>query len=146
MLEENLADCNSLDEVQAQTQGTLSEFHEDGFSIHYVAGPISADGEANIPLNLDKLIAARTRIMYQLGDCALVFTAPFIFTPEVYQRLGIFNMSRDDREAELQRFWDELILSGLIDGIHFVEGWQRSPGTQRERRTAEAAGVPVFDI
>jgi hypothetical protein len=146
MLEEDLAGCRDLDEVQAQAQRTLGELKDEGYSIRYVAGPISADGDEHIQRNLNALVAARTRVMHQVGERALVFTAPFIFTPEVYGALNIFTQPRDEREAAMQRFWDTLIGSGVVDGIYFADGWQRSPGARRERQTAEAVGVPVYDI
>jgi len=145
MLEEDLAWCKTLPDVQHQTQSTL---REDDFLIHYVAGPISCDGEENIPHNIDKLFKARTDVMHALGNRSLVFTAPFIFSLDSnhnsYNRLGLFDIDRDEREAAMQDFWDQLLTSGLIDGVHFVDGWQRSPGARREHLTATENDIPAF--
>lgn len=146
MLEENLSTCKTMEEVLYQTQSTLQELRDDGFPIVYVAGPISADGEEHIQRNIDRLLKARTKLVHLMGNRALSFTAPFIFTPEVYERLGVFDMNRDEREASLQQFWDTLIQSGVIDGIYFTPGWERSPGAQRERATADHVGVPIYDL
>lgn len=150
MLEEDLAHCTTLDELQSQVQATLRGLRDDGYSIGYVAGPISCDGETNIPANIEKLLAARTQVMRRLGNKSLVFTAPFILSLEPYHnsyaRLRLFDMDPNDREADLQLFWDNLIRSGLIDTIYFAKGWERSPGSRRERRTALENGVQVSDI
>ena len=150
MLEEDLSAATSLDELQTRTRQTLSELRDDGFAIHYVVGPISCDGEENIPSNIEKLLAARTQVMHALGTRTLVLTAPFIFSLDPnhnsYNRLRLFEMEKERREAELQGFWDTLIESGLIDAVHFAEGYKRSPGAMRERRTAEKMSIPVIDI
>jgi hypothetical protein len=70
--------------------------------------------------------------------------APFVFTHDVYSRLGLFAMDWDEREAAMQNFWDTLILSGLIASIHFRQGWERSPGARREHHTALQADVPIM--
>jgi hypothetical protein len=147
-LEEDLANCRTLDEVQTQTQETLRDFQDMGDEVVYIAGPISADGEEHIQRNIDELIQSRGRLVRELGYRSGIwsFTAPFIFTPEVYEHLGIFKMEREVREAKLQEFWDGLILSGVVNGIYFVQGWERSAGARRERETAEMAGIPTYDL
>lgn len=146
MLEEDLGNCQTLEEVQRQAQETLGYFQGIGREVLYVAGPISADGEEYIQRNIEYLIQARGDLLRQLGGHAIPFTAPFIFTPEVYENLGIFNLERDIRETKMQAFWDELILSGVVDGMYFVPGWERSAGARKERETATGAGVPVYDL
>jgi hypothetical protein len=148
ILEEDLANCRTLDEVQTQAQETLRYFQDKGDEVVYIAGPISADGEEHIQRNIDELIQSRGRLVRELGYRSGIwsFTAPFIFTPEVYEHLGIFEMDRETREVKLQEFWDELILSGVVDGIYFIPGWQRSMGARRERKTAEIAGIPTYDL
>ena len=150
MLEEDLAGCTSLEEVQHQTQATLRGLREDGYSIHYVAGPISCDGEEKISENIENLLRARTKVMKALGQKTLVFTAPYIFSLDPnhnsYARLGLFQMPREEREANLREFWRVLISSGLIGGITFLEGSERSPGANDERVAANLADVPTTDI
>lgn len=146
MLEEDLANCRTLGELQEQTQETLRYFQDIGRAVVYIAGPISADGDEHIQRNIERLIQARGDLLRQLGGRAIPFTAPFIFTPEVYEKLGIFNMERDARETEIQAFWDELILSGVVDGVYFMSGWERSAGARKERETAESAGIPLYDF
>lgn len=148
MLEEDLARCRTLEEVQTQAQETFQYFHDNGDKIVYVAGPISADGEEHIQTNIEALIEARGKLVQELGRSCRIwsFTAPFVFTPEVYANLGIFDFVPEERESRMQAFWDELILSGSVDGIYFVPGWERSTGARRERATAEAAGIPTYDL
>lgn len=146
LLEENLAPAQTLDEVFDQTVRSLTQLREDGYEAHYVAGPISCDGEDRIPKNLEALIAERTRLMHSFGGTVLLFTAPFIFTSEKYEQLGLFKLDKEVREQQLQEFWDRLILSGLIGAVHMAPGWQRSPGAMRERATALASDVPVYYI
>ena len=146
LLEEDLAPAQTLDQVFEQTVQTLTQLREDGYEAQYVAGPISCDGEENIVRNLENLIATRSRLMHSLGRGVLLFTAPFIFTPEKYGQLGLFGLDKEEREQRLQEFWDKLILSGLITAIHMAPGWQRSPGARREHATALANKVPIYYI
>lgn len=146
MLEEDLANCRTLEEVQEQAQETLRYFQKIGHKVVYVAGPISADGDEHIQRNIERLIHARGDLLRQLGGQAIPFTSPFIFTPEVYNHLGIFEMERDAREQKMQQFWDQLILSGVVDGIYFMAGWERSAGACRERSTAKEANIPIYDF
>lgn len=147
MLEDDLAPCKTLDEVFERTVATLTELRDkDGYELRYVAGPISCDGDAKIPENLAKLKAERSQLMRTLGKSVLVFTAPFIFTAENYRKLGLFELNKEEREGQLQGFWDRLILSGLISAIHMAPGWERSPGATRERETALVSGVQVHYI
>lgn len=145
MLEEDLSNCRTIEEVQIQTQSTLRELKDDGYQIVYVAGAISADGEEHIQRNIDRLIRARGELLRKIGGQVLSFTAPFVFTPEVYEKLGVFTMEPSQREAMMQLFWDTLIRSGVVDGIYFTPGWERSTGAVREHTTAQATGVPVYE-
>lgn len=146
LLEENLAPCQTLDEVRLQTQATFAELRTDGFDIAYIAGPVSCDGEDHIQANLRLLVDARTKVMHELGEKTLTFTAPFIFTHEMYDRLGLFDLERDDREARMGCFWDELLNSGHIGTVLFRQGWERSPGSRRERETASALNTRIVDL
>jgi hypothetical protein len=149
MLEEDLAHCTTLDEVQRQLIETLGYYTNEGIDVSYVAGPISADGDHKIPENIDKLILARGQIVRyfrQKGKNEVPFTAPFVFTSELYRKIGLFEMDREEREELLQKFWDEIILSGLVKAIYFIPGWERSPGAKKERYTAQTAGVTCYDL
>lgn len=146
MLEENLASCTTLPEVQMQTQATLSELRDDGFAIHHVAGPISCDGDKLIRQNLVRLLAVRTEVMQRSARGIMVLTAPLVFTADTYDRLGLFRLPKFKRETALGCFWDDLILSGLIEAVHLAKGWERSPGSQRERSTALGASVPIYEL
>ena len=143
-LEEVTDSCATLEAVSEAVQGVFAEYQQDGFAIGYVAGPVSCDGEEYIPRNLRQLVAARTSLMHGIGERAVLFTAPFVFTPDVYGRLGLFKLDRSVREAQLQRFWDGLLESGLINQLFFVPGWQRSPGARQEHHTATRLGIPLF--
>lgn len=146
LLEEDLAPCMTLDEVQMQAQATFAALRADGFDLGYIAGPVSCDGEDLIQTNLGLLVEARTRVMYGLGERTLTLTAPFIFTGEMYARLGLFEMARDEREENMGRFWDELLESGHIGTVLFRQGWERSPGSRRERATASRIGTRIIDL
>lgn len=147
MLEEDLANCKSLAEVQAQTHHTLHELKDSGLDIGYIAGPVSCDGDEHITENLRKLVEARTALMRRsMGKNIIYLTAPFIFTPELYRRLGLFDLPKEDREALLGEFWDELIGSGLLSSVHLAPGWERSPGARREQQTAQTRNIAVFEI
>jgi hypothetical protein len=133
-----------LQEVGAAVQEVLREYRKDGYAIGYIAGPVSCDGEDQIVPNLRRLVEARTAVMHaRVGERALFFTAPFIFTPDVYRRLGLFDLDPAVREKQLRKFWDVLLESGFIDEISVVDGWPRSPGTQQEHETAQRLGLRI---
>lgn len=146
LLEENLATCATLDEVRTQTEATFAELRADNFEIAYIAGPVSCDGEDQIPTNLGLLVDARTKVMYELGERTLTFTAPFIFTTEMYGRLGLFDLDREDREARMVCFWDGLLSSGHIGTVLFRQGWERSSGSRHERKTAGLVDARIIDL
>lgn len=147
MLEEGAECCDTLDEVLASTKEVFAEFVEDGYEIGYIAGPISADGEENISRNLQRLLDHRRQLMREVGSAGVrIFTAPIIFTPFAYNRLGLFRLDPAERESRLQQFWDAVVTSGLVHHIYFAPGWQRSQGTRREHATALASGVAVHYI
>lgn len=84
--------------------------------------------------------------MGPMADRALLFTAPFIFTPEVYDRLGLFALPSQERELLLRSFWRTIISSGKVGFIYFREGYERSPGSLDELETAKQHGaVTMFE-
>ncbi len=141
--ESKLEACTSLDELLNTTIEMMGGLKQQGYEIHHVAGAISADGDQYILRNLEELLRQRERVAQKLGASAIVITSPLIFTEEVYSGLGIFDMERQEREACLQQFWDNVIGAGLIDCIHLAPGWERSPGSNKEHEAAKNYGVNI---
>jgi hypothetical protein len=143
-LEEEVEGCHTLGEVAQATLGTLRDINPDGtYEIGYVAGPISCDGDEKIPGNIEELHRLRTKTLPEIAGRALLFTSPHIFTSEVYARLGLFQLERGEREIQMRQFWRTIIASGHVDYILVRQGFERSPGTLDEIRTAEEHGVEV---
>jgi hypothetical protein len=144
-LEEEVTSCKTLEEVYDAASAALCEMRNDGeYRVGYVAGPISCDGEDKIADNIGKLIQARNSQMHALGERTLLFTAPFIFTPEVYDNLKLFTISREERETQLRNFWRKIISSGNVDFVLFREGYERSPGSLDELEAARTANLQVL--
>lgn len=141
--ETELEVCTSLDELLDSTTRMMRKLRDQGYEIHHVAGAISADGDEHIPRNLAELSRQQARVAQQLGERAVVITSPRVFTDKVYASLRVFEMAREEREACLQEFWDKVIGSGLLDGVHLAPGWERSPGTNKEHEAAQRYGVPI---
>lgn len=135
--------CESLGELLEVSLGMMHELKEQGFSIHHVAGPISADGDQHIHRNIAELSRRRDNLALELGSRAIVITSPLIFTEAVYTQLDIFAMPREKREATLRQFWSNLISAGQLDSIHFAPGFERSPGSMAEHQAAKDHAVPI---
>ena len=138
---DELALANTLDDVLIASLKMLRRLRDDGFTIHHIAGPITADGDENINANLAKLLEWRTELSAALGPKAFVFTSPVIFSEGLYVRLGTFEKEPVQREIEFREFWDKLFESGVIDEIHLTPGWERSEGATREHETAKRLGI-----
>lgn len=135
--------CTTIGEVLDCTVEALQRLRQEGFSIHHVAGAISADGDEHIARNLAELLQWRTVVAQGLGSRAIVLTSPLVFTTDIYTRLRIFDMPREARENALQEFWDGVLESGLFDSVYFTPGYERSPGARREHETALRYGVTI---
>lgn len=142
--EELYAGCNSLDDVLAKTLNEFQRLTESGLEVHYVAGAISSDGDEHIDRNIAELLRLQVEVAQQLGEKAIVLTSPAIFTPLMYKKLRIFEMPRVERELNLQGFWDKIISSGYISGIHFAPNWRRSVGAKLEHEAATQNGTGIF--
>lgn len=129
--------ANTLDDVLKASIKMLKRLRADGYTTHHIAGPITADGDENINVNLVKLMEWRSELSAALGPKAFVFTSPVIFSEGLYVRLGTFDKEPLQRESEFRDFWDKLLESGVVDEIHFTPGWERSVGATREHETAE---------
>lgn len=142
--EELYADCVSLDDVLSKTLDELQNQSESGLEIHYVAGTISSDGDEHIERNLAELLRFQHEVALNLGEKALVLTSPAIFTSSIYSQLKIFDMPRSKRELHMQSFWDKIIASGYVSGIHFAPNWVRSIGAKLEHEAAIQRGVNIY--
>jgi hypothetical protein len=136
--------CGSLDDVFTKTVTELQGYTESGLEIHYVAGTISSDGDEYIERNIAELLRLQAVLTQQLGEKALVLTSPVIFTPAVYDRLKVFELPREERELKFQNFWDKIITSGYMTGIHFAPKWERSIGTKLEHEAATQQGIDIY--
>lgn len=144
LVEEVLTACATLDELVEVMVQEVRRWRRQGYSVHHVAGPISADGDEHIPRNIAELQRQRSRLQAELGDQAIVISSPSVFTAAVYKRLQIFELPREQREIMLRNFWDKLIEACRFDGIHIVPGYQRSPGSLAEHQAAEKHGTPIY--
>jgi hypothetical protein len=135
---------SNFDEALACTLTALQGVVDSGLEVHYVAGPISADGDEHIERNLEVLLRHGEQVAKALGSRALVLTSPLVFTPDIYASLKIFEKERGAREQSLQAFWDHIIGSGVLAAIHFAPGWKRSPGARLEHEAANRHNVNVY--
>ena len=140
---ETFVDCNSLDEILVRTLSLLGKQVTMGKEVHYVAGVISSDGDAHIERNMQELLRHRSTIAQELGEKALVFTSPDIFTPALLAQLNVFSLPKEVREQGFRAFWDGVISSGLVSHVHFTFGWERSKGAQFEHEAVQKLGVGV---
>ena len=135
--------CRSIEDVLEVSLEQMRQLKEQGYSIHHVAGPISADGEEHIPRNLAELMRQRDRVARHLGPGAVVITSPTVFTEAIYTRLEAFQMETTARELMFRSFWRKMIGAQLIDCIHFAPGFERSTGTMDEHRAAQEFDVAI---
>lgn len=108
----------------------------------YVAGPVSADGDAKIAQNIAKLEKYCNELAAQLPN-AYIFTSSHVLAHPVYEQLGLQKMDRSKREATIQQLFDRILESRFVSKIYFAPGWERSTGAQREYQVAAQHGIPV---
>ena len=138
--------CRTIEDVLEASLGQMRALKEQGYAIHHVAGPISADGDEHISRNLAELLRQRDRVARRVGQRAVVITSPTVFTEAIYTRLGAFQMETDARELMFRNFWRKLIGAKLIDCIHFAPGFERSTGTMDEHQAAQEFDVAIHYI
>jgi len=138
-----LAGSTTLDEALSSALKVIAYRKGNQSRVVYVAGPISSAGEHKIVENIERLMEFQRALARELGEGAFVFASPSIFTPDIYERLRIFEMPRDEREDQLRKFFDTVIESKHLDGVYFTPGWERSIGARREHETALRVGVPI---
>ena len=133
--------CSSMDDLQVSALAILEEHAASGREIHYVAGPISSDGDEHIQRNIAELQRQRAGVAAELGERAVVFCALDIFTPTVFDRLKVFGMPRDEREEKMRQFWHSIFESGGIKKAHFADRWWLSVGASLEHDDSIAFNI-----
>ncbi len=136
-----IATSKNIYEVSEATLNVLSlvrREHPDQ-TIVYVAGAITADGPDKIEEN-SRILAERAAQVRKVHP--LTFSAPDIFTPEVYQKIKGLSLPQE----QYFHFFRRKLRSGFIDVVYMTPGWVRSSGSRDEYQTAHTNGITVVEM
>lgn len=138
-LRKAIKSCSTFDEVLETTLKILEKTIQENPSvaIGYVAGKVTADGQANILKNLKRLHKYTRKVTKFHGQFA--FSAADIFNNDVYWKL---NIATPLHKEDFYKFWRAVVSKGVTD-IYMTPKWEKSLGAKDEHSIAKELGIRI---
>ena len=109
--------------------------------VGYVAGAISSDDREIVVHNIERLAQYTEQVRKK--SSFPVFSATDIFTDQLYERMRVGEMPKDQRERDFQKFWRLILGSGYVTDLYMTPGWEQSKGATDEHETARTLGINI---
>jgi len=135
----NVERAESLQDLYARVVTTLYVIRRDEpqSKIAFVSGIVTSDGVEHIEENLQRLRDYSLRIRQHKFIYA--FSAGDVFPMELINKL----LAQGSTNEDVTAFWESLFRQSLVTDMIFTPGYERSAGSQMEKRIAEELGLPM---
>ena len=136
-----VAGVNNLPEMQVVLVDFLRKRSNKVHRVGYVAGIISSEGLEKIPENTAKL-EEYTVLMSQKYPNDAFFSAAYVFTTSVYERLEEFRLPKEARDEAFKGFWRGVLANGGVTDVSFTPRFRKSTGARDEHDFTIKLGLP----